>query len=524
MPGTARRTPLRGLSRIIWSVTLCRTICEAFVPTTSGGSLNSFRCIRDKQSLVLLRASIGKYQYDRRPSNRKKDERPKVKSKETSSFWFSDPERKPLSEDQIVPCQQNLDMDGPLPFGAYRTIGNEEYYPKRTCLLSAGLGISRKGDEVDTEIAVSNAQKLIDSGLTTFQMNIPRSPKTESPGNQSGLAASSEQVWIEQNIYKNLVLDTPPSVLSLCNLSTKLSIPFYDFNGFGHGSMVRERVGQSILNIYGNTGGCLDSIQVDFRAGQNPNSASPYTFDVLDILFNMQREGFIRSINGVNFPVKVLQELNECDFGFDTNQISSSILNPNDFIEMQNCLSSLDDGKGRSMKVNMSRPLAGGLLTDKFLNVADQYRTRGGNVIPRYMSPSEKMEYERNLKGTWRSNYNQREGKRISHENLWVSYENTVMKTLQKISLKHRVDVASVALRWAMQQDSVGTISVGTSLNLKSDETFKLAQQLRKPFTLHLDEEDLYELLNISGKSKTLSLGENDEFDQIDFSNRNLWL
>jgi diketogulonate reductase-like aldo/keto reductase len=95
------------------------------------------------------------------------------------------------------------------------------------------------------------------------------------------------------------------------------------------------------------------------------------------------------------------------------------------------------------------------------------------------------------------------------------------MKTLHGISLKHRVDIASVALRWAMQQESIGTISVGTSLNTRLDEPFKLQQDLRKAFTLHLGEDDLEELLNVSGAKPT---NRNDEFDQIDFSDKKLWL
>jgi aryl-alcohol dehydrogenase-like predicted oxidoreductase len=506
----------------IFAAASCRTICAAFVSTSVGSS--SVRTISSNHpTQPLFGAEID--HYDRRPKNANeiKPSRPTVKSKETSTFWFSDPERKPLLEEQIVPCEQNLDLDGPLPFGSYRSIGDAQYHTKRTCLLTAGLNFfhSRDKGEIDPEIAVANAQNLIDSGLTTFQLNLPPRSRATSPENVgSGMEPSSEQIWIEQNIYGKLVLETPPSVLSLCNLGTKISIPYWNFDGtIGNGAIIRQQVGESILNIFRNTGGCIDTIQVDYRAGQKPSSASPYTFDVLDVLFDMQREGLIRSINGVNFPVTALEELQQCGFHFDTNEVSCNLLNPNEFFEMQN-FSRNSERDGRSMKVNMNRPLAGGLLTNRYFDLSDRHRTRNGEPSPQYMSPSEKLEVKRNLR-TWRLNYNERERQNISRMNTWLSYEKKVMKTLHGISLKHRVDIASVALRWAMQQESIGTISVGTSLNTRLDEPFKLQQDLRKAFTLHLGEDDLEELLNVSGAKPT---NRNDEFDQIDFSDKKLWL
>ena len=461
---------------------------------------------------------------NRRPEQIYQLPSPKIKSKELSSFWFTAEEK---VQTLGIPCQYHLDSDGPLPLGAYRFINDDDDDDgnrKRSCILSAGLNFSNLIDEVNTNVAVANAQKLIDSGLTTFQLNGNGIEK------KRGIAPCTEQAWIEQNIYRKLIIDTPSSVLSLCNFSTDVSIPGFD-GAAGINSYVRQQVGASILNMYGSTSGCIDSIQVNFRAGNQKSrtSASPLTFDVLDVLFDMQRDGLIRSINGKNFPVLALDEMKQCGFFFDTNQVACSLLNPNEFAEMQKYARD-SDRDGKPLKINMNRPLAGGLLTGKFLDVPDQYRTNRGEPTPQYMTGPEQYHYDRTLKGTWRNNYNRREGEAmaIPSSDAWLAYEQKIVRTLSDLSLKHSVDISTVALRWAMQQDHVGTIAVGTSLNTRVDPEcpFRFPKQMRKAFSLHLEEEDLDRLLNVSGLSPSNGCGMQgvDEFDQIDFSNQKLWL
>ena len=160
----------------------------------------------------------------------------------------------------------------------------------------------------------------------------------------------------------------------------------------------------------------------------------------------------------------------------------------------------------------------------RYFQFQDRYRTRNGEPTPQYMSPSEKEEYAYNLQRTWKRNYSEREGKSLNEKNLWISYEDKVMKVLYEISLKHQVDIASVALRWAMQQECIGSVLVGTSLNTRFDvdEPFHLPRNLRKAFTLHLDDEDLERLRSISGEIP--GFNNENEYNQIDFSDQSLWL
>lgn len=451
-------------------------------------------------------------------------------SKQTSTFWFSDPEREPLSEDRVLPCEYNLDPNGPLPFGSYRTVGDSLYDPKRLCLVTAGVTLRNveKRNEIDTSLALANAHKMIDSGLTSFQVHIPRECQIHSPEGsmESGMESNSEQEWIEQNIYKKLIQETPSSVLSLCNLGTKISVPYWNCRGnIGKGSMVRQKIGDSILNIFGNAGGCLDSVHVDFRSGPTLDSASPYTLDVLDTLFDMKREGLIRSIHGIEFPASVLAELKQCNFYLDTNQVTCNLLNPNDCIGSMQQVCKEYEQEGRPLKLILKSPLAGGLLTNKYHSVPNKYRGKNGEPATRYMTPSEKWGCEFALKKCWLQGYTERENVGISKQDIWMFFEKKVLEVMSKIALKHRVDVASVAVRWTMQQDHLASVLVGTGLNMQydSDLPFPRPKDFRKPFTFHLDEEDMERLWSVCGANHVRN--DEKEFDPtIDISNRRLWL
>jgi len=453
-----------------------------------------------------------------------------VSSKQTSTFWYSDPEREPLCEDCVLPCEYNLDANGPLPFGSYRTVGDCNYDPKRLCLVTAGitLGNVEKRDEIDTSSALDNAHKMIDSGLTSFQIHVPREYQIHAlEGSMtSGLESSCEQDWIERNIYRKLVQETPSSVLSLCNLGTKIRVPYWNYKGnIGKGSMVRQKIGDSILNIFGNADGCLDSVHVDFRPGPRLGSASPYTLDVLDTLFDMKREGLIRSIHGIEFPPSVLTELKQSNFYLDTNQVTCNLLNPNDCNGSMHQVCKEIEQEGKPLKLILKSPLGGGLLTNKYYGVPNKYRGPNGEPILQYMTPSENWALKFALHNSWLQGYTERENVKINKRDAWMFFEKRVMEVLYNIALKHRVDVASVALRWIMQQDHLASVLVGTSLNMQydSDYPFTRSKDLRRPFTFHLDEEDMERLWSVCGANPARE--DENQFDPtVDFSNRRLWL
>lgn len=79
------------------------------------------------------------------------------------------------------------------------------------------------------------------------------------------------------------------------------------------------------------------------------------------------------------------------------------------------------------------------------------------------------------------------------------------METLEDVALKHRVSLASVALRWALQLDHVASVVVACEVGESSDDRpFDRPRQLRQVFRFELDEEDMERLWDASGEADLL--------------------
>jgi diketogulonate reductase-like aldo/keto reductase len=416
-----------------------------------------------------------------------------------STFWYSREALVTPSETDIMPHQPHLDKEGPLPIGSYKRIGRTDIDVKPTCVTSIGLDPFHVGgggngnvqaEDINVESVISTLHKYIDSGFTSFQMVTPPC----SPA-RKGMEPSWTQTWTEQCIFAKLVRDTPNSVLNECNFASKIAIPHLDYdleangNGMSLRTMVRQRVGDSIRNVYGRSDGCLDTLQVDFRALDGVNdAASPLTFDVLDVLFDMQREGLIRSISGLNFYASAMEEADKMGFDLDSNQVSCNLLDPtryaNDMYPFFERLS--DDSNTR--RICLSSPLAGGLLNEKFMNmnIPDAWKNKQGRPIPAYMSARERRHYTKLNAPKKASRY---------------GFMNKILGTMADVAAKHEVSISSVALRWTMQLDHVGSIVIASGLNINGDRNdlhLRRQRDLRELFSFHLDEEDMEVLWEVT--------------------------
>ncbi len=466
------------------------------------------------------------------------------KKSDNSSFWYSIEQSKPLTQEEVTPYQSKLDRSGDLPFGSYRLLGKEEYGAKRTCVLTIGLDFwnsyhnlgHERRVEIDTDQVLQNVHHLIDSGFKSFQLN----ECDDFQLNQlNKVEPSRKQAFIEQNIYHQLIKQTPRSVLNECSLSTRMNVPPSFPIGGSNGkhnknesefifreSDVRQQIGQSILNMYGNTDGYLDSVQINFQPSHDNHGNqvfSPYTFDTLYVLQEMQREGLIRSINGLNFPHHAIDEIEQNGFALDYNQVMGNLLDPSqytNFVQNQSTTQLVVNGV-----------LGGGLLTNKFSNVPNASLNRLGEPIDGYMTSSELWHYKKSLNKVWVPAQRGRNMSSTRHRsNGWHLFQSKMMQSLQKIAYKHQVSIASVVTRWSMQLDQVGSVVVGSSLNTKYDNDghpFTRPNDLREAFSFELDEDDMDKLWEISGSSRVQPAGSNmDDFggDDIDFSNTKLWL
>ena len=420
-----------------------------------------------------------------------------------STFWYS---RDPLttSEVDIVPCDPNWDKEG-LPPGSYKNIGLGTTPVKPTCLTTIGLDpfqvgddCNSKVDEIDVDFIVSSIHKYIDSGFTSFQMMTPsRSSLPQQGSDRTGMEPTVMQSWMEQCVLANVMKETPNSILNQCNFATKIATPTFEclsqenIPGASLRSIARQQVGDSIQNLYGCANGCLDTLQVEF--GSVNGSPSPLTFDLLDALFDMQREGLIRSITGLNFCASVIEEADRYGFHLDSNQISCNLLDPTKYAQdMYPFLEQYNDSRDRvdsTRKIIASSALAGGLLNEKYLHIPDTGLDRRGCPIPSYMSSKERRHYNNFL----------RQRKKSNSELAWHEFSRRVLGTLEIIAEKHEVTISSVALRWAMQLDHIGSIIIGCGFSVDDDwkKSMTDCRRLKELYSFHLDSDDMEMLWNI---------------------------
>lgn len=385
----------------------------------------------------------------------------------------------------MIPCESNLDADGPLPFGAYRTYGNVAYEPKPTCLLTVALdftpdnqrqrikrrnsrkqtAIDRLVEGVSVDRAVRDVQHLIDAGFTSFQV-------AEDP---TAAAISGDlllQAWTDENVFCKLRKETPPSVLRRCNFITKIAVP--SKAPFGSGSSIREVVGASLRRTGADS---IDTAQVQYCPD------SPYHLDVLNVLFEMQEEGFIGSICGAGLPWTLMNDAEACNFHLDSNQVSCNLLDPQGYLELLQTCSDI------GTKLLCASPLAGGLFTDKYLQCE-----RRPN--PSLLSEAELRHFEQTL-STWA----RRNGIGGGPGDIWSSFHGRVLQTIQDIAFKHQVSAASVALRWSFHLDFLGSVVTGARCGLDDEDVsrFKRPKELRNVFRFDLDEEDMQRLWDVTG-------------------------
>jgi hypothetical protein len=140
-----------------------------------------------------------------------------------STFWYSVEETKMNSHK--IPCEPNLDRNGPLPPGSYM--------PSKQCLITVGIDTTSYANNssfFDKMDVLRGMQRYIDQGLTAFQM------------------ANYNNMLDEGTIFGALWKQTPRSVLSSCHLTCKLHpIPT-------QGAFQKFQVRNSILT------GCLSRI------------------------------------------------------------------------------------------------------------------------------------------------------------------------------------------------------------------------------------------------------------------------
>lgn len=437
---------------------------------------------------------------------------------EESNFWRSVPKRQRPREEDVIPCQSNLDVGGPLPFGAYRMYGNAAYEPKKTCLLSVSLdfttnierqriqrrkqtAVDRLVEGVSVHAAARNVQQLIDAGFSTFQV-------AEDP---TAAAVSGDlllQEWADENVFCKLRKDTPPSVMRGCNFMSKIAVPSKDSAPFGKGCSIREAVQASLKRTGADS---IDTVQMQYCPD------SPYHLDVLNVLFEMREEGFVRSICSAGLTPTLIKDAEACNFHLDSNQVSCNLLNPEPYLECVQACSEVGS------KLLCASPLAGGLLTDKYLQC---------ERLPdlSLLSAAELRHVHETSLSVWAK----RNGVDGGLGSVWSSFHSSLLQTIGDIAFKHQVSAASVALRWSFHLDSLGSVVAGVQCGIddEDDRPFSRPRELRKLFAFDLDEEDMQRLWDVTGcdpealnsRNGGADGGTEDDLPPDIYASKKLWL
>ncbi|KAL3800328.1 hypothetical protein HJC23_003624 [Cyclotella cryptica] len=452
----------------------------------------------------------------------------RIEKSPESTFWNTIPQ-KYSDLPSSIPAVHRIDEEtGPLPPGAYRSIGGEDDVDAaRVCLISAGIYPPEKtnsGYDIWT-VGVKNCQKLMDSGFNSFSVRgkCGNFSSNNSEGRRKNSNRRSTKSPIstepadrhesESQFYHRLRQNTPLSILRSCHFTVKMEMPsvlsvpdpILDKNKpvpsvpFGNGWMVRKSISDALLRVKTE---CLDNVQLKYQHN------SPYHLDVLNSLHEMRLEGLIKSISTRDFPASVLQSAFECGFDIYANEADGSLLNSNN---LQSREDEVSPRYKTGSKLLVSAPLAGALLTDIFSEKEDW----------RQLTVSQRKLFDACCK---------RPGKSI--EEKWENYR-AVMDTLADISIKHNVSIESVALRWLLQLNSNNMISVGTKLGMDLAEEnggppHRRDRDFRQVFTFSLEDEDVDRLCEVSDISNDAgfekSLHEKERGQTIDFHDKSLWL
>jgi diketogulonate reductase-like aldo/keto reductase len=446
-----------------------------------------------------------------------------------STFWTAIAQKNETLSSDGIPAIPQIDREtGPLPPGAYRqrAIDDDARDASAPCLITVAIrpqstSTDNTREDMWTE-GVKNCQNLIDSGFNTFRM-IDGDTKLETRrrrtiGRRSSLSIALEHIQqsagttdarheAETIFYNKLRQNTPSSILRTCYFMTNIEIPFVlseDFPGmedeispvsFGNGWVMRESISSALLRTKAEY---LDSVVLEYRK-------NPYYLDVIDTLFELKREGLIRSISTKNFPPSLLRTCLECGFDISSNDVRGNLMNTNNLqvdtdVEVSRLISS---------------PLGGGIFTDQFYRFQEWEQ----------MSPSSKKRFNKLVDTCCKKQLKTE----VDSLQMWIKYRS-VVDVIKDLSFKYQVSVESITLRWLLQLNKDASISVGTSLGMdlrevQGGKAYSRQRDLRQVFTFSLEEDDMEKICQVSNffSKKTGSSGTATE-DEIDFTNTRLWI
>jgi aryl-alcohol dehydrogenase-like predicted oxidoreductase len=373
------------------------------------------------------------------------------------NFWanqIQNHQDEDVQEVHDLPADRNLDRrDGELPPGSYLTHGNPEYDVKKSCRVILALDWKQKNAKfksrpLDSGQVIKKIHECIAAGFQTFQL-MADCNEVE----MIGRVLRETPTFVEMHWIVNLELPR--------QIST---------------STVRATVFDLLSRMQSNS---LDTLLVPYRS----DLQSQYLFEVLDVLQDMQRDGYIRSIGVEDWPFELIEEAKSYGLSIDICQRSGNLLLP-----------SPQDGLQRfNITEWWTNPLAGNFLSDTFVDRSQApWRASGWKEIQRWFDIKKKPK------------------KSVSDTELWRVFQNEVYRTLQQLSWKYEMTIATIILRWSLQEKIKSNRNVSPSsvvypiffMEEPEDLLAKQLRDLRDVVRFQLNDEDLEALNAIAARPK----------------------
>ena len=420
---------------------------------------------------------------------------------------------------QSLPCVPTLDAAGLLPPSMYfdtavtnsTILKSNDIVHKPTCRIQISWDIDlpqqqpvssvRAGEMIevtkeDVCTMVSNIQRSLDHGLTTFQLK----PYT-SVANQ-----------LQYDIYRALIDTTPKTIL---DQQSQISIPFRledvleentDSTTAAKQSITTKSVRSHLLTLLDRLGtDCIDNLQIQFPkpmvhdndgrhqpvstknnhltsvVGYDPTRVQSnnqrvddrYYFDLMYQLQELVREGYIRSMSSKDLSSTMHQHLqnNQLHTLLNTNQMDANLCNISPLYKTTPPTTGHNSRYPDSscyipQYFIASNPLAGGWLVDRYHpGPPSQYQhlrtkyTYASKHWFRTLPRKEQWNWDQNIVQSWimstprrRNSIAGNDAGHFDFEKVWNIYQTELMTPLRDMAQKHGVSVASVVLRWTLQQ------------------------------------------------------------------------
>lgn len=474
-------------------------ICQAFV--VNHGRILSLRHILPSTRRCRNRNSpLLHYTRRKRQSEESFSDRDSfMKSPEeilSSNFWGSVTTVKQSSSSVApLPNVPTLDQEGPLPEGAYIPSSSSS----QCCRIGVALDIPSlwvhlKEERIESHDMVGKLHNYIESGFQTFHLRCQ---------------TAEQQQWTETNLLGKFYSETPSFCRNQCHFTIPYSITAQQQEMTGTTVQRSHTIRQSILEILDRTGAeVIDCLQLRGLS----SSSSPYFFDIVDILQDMKREGYIASIDAHQLPL--MQQMLAHEYGFSLNAMhwDANLL---DLSKYQDQIKHNRQTKQDNHPLIVSSPLAGGLLTERYFGQHEMPKSWEFRYMERFYwntiydewakrtqsSRRKTTDRKQHRKSVWSDDQDEEDDDSIDQAELWTVYQTEILSTLHRIARKYSVSIPSVVLRWMLQLDKVSGTIVTCQLLYPDDGLARKPRerQLRQVFTFALDEQDMIDLWGITG-------------------------